>query len=136
MLDRNGKTFFTEAELKCKASGLTRLAPGFGEHLIDLRIRWARPMIVNSCCRSYQHNKDVGGNERSLHVYDKPFWPTRGSCAIDISITDPLRRAALCSLALSMGWWVGVNETFLHLDRRIDFGVAEEVGIFLYGKKA
>ena len=132
MLDRHGKTFFTNDELKCKASGITRLAPGFGEHLIDLRIKWDKPMIVNSCCRSKQHNKDVKGNERSLHVYDSPFWPTKGCCAIDISCTDPIRRAALCTLALSMGWWVGVHEKFLHLDRRVDFGVADSVGIFTY----
>ena len=132
MLSRNGTTYFTVDELKCKASGLTRLAPGFGEHLIDLRIKWGKPMIVNSACRSFQHNKDVGGNARSLHVYDKPFWPTQGCCAIDISCTDPIRRAALCTLALSMGWWVGVNEKFLHLDRRMDFGIAESVGIFTY----
>ena len=135
MLERNGKTYFTFEELRCKASNMARLAPGFGEHLIDLRIKWDRPMIVNSACRSAQHNKDVNGNARSLHVYDKPFWPTGGCCAVDISITDPIRRAALCSLALSMGWWVGFNEAFLHLDRRIDYGVAEQVGVFLYGKK-
>lgn len=134
MLERNGKTYFTFAELACKASGKVQLAPGFGEKLIDLRIAYGRPMVVTSCCRSHAHNKNVNGNERSLHVYDKPFWPTGGTCAIDIAITDPSRRADLAVLALNMGWWVGFNEKFLHLDRRVDHGIADTVGIFLYGR--
>lgn len=135
MLERNGKVYFTFDELACKATKKVQLAKGFGEKLIDLRIAYGRPMIVTSCCRSREHNKNVGGNERSLHVYDSPFWPTGGTCAIDIAITDPARRADLTVHALQTGWWVGFNEKFLHLDRRIDFGIADTIGMFLYGSK-
>ena len=131
-LERNGKIYFTDDELRCKGSGLLRLAPGFGEHLLDLRILWTRPMVVTSCCRSKNHNKAVGGNERSLHVCDLPFWPTEGTCAIDLKITDPIDQAAFTTLALGKGWWVGLNKAFIHIDRRIDFGIARSPGIFLY----
>ena len=132
MISMNGVTYFTEQELQCKLTKKVVLAKGFEQALVELRIKWGRPMTVNSCCRSKEHNYNEGGNPQSLHVYDKPYWPTGGTCAIDISMTDAIRRAALTKLALENGWWVGVNKTFLHLDRRIDFGVADQVGIFLY----
>jgi len=132
MLTRNGKTYFTEQELKCKGSGNLRLAPGFGEKLLDLRIKLNRPMVVTSCCRSKQHNFNVGGNPRSFHVSDLPFYPTGGCCAIDIDCDDALNRADLVECALSLGWWVGVNKSFIHMDRRIDYGLAKAPGIFLY----
>ena len=131
-LEKNGKVYFTEQELKCKGSGLLILAPGFADKLIELRIAFGRPMVVNSCCRSFQHNKNVKGNERSLHVCDKPYWPTGGTCAIDIGTTDPIYRAQLTKLALEKGWSVGFNAAFLHLDRRVDFGISTDPIVFLY----
>lgn len=131
-LTYNGVTFFTTKELACKATGVVKLAPGFGDKLINLRMVYGRPMIVNSCCRSAGHNKNVGGNPRSLHVYDTPYWPTGGTCAIDIACKDSIERATITRIALERGWWVGIAETFLHLDRRVDYGVAREAGIFLY----
>lgn len=129
---RTHKIIFTAQELMCKGSGKLQLAPGFAEKLVELREEWNRPMIVNSCCRSFVHNAKVGGNSRSLHVCDTPFWPTGGCCAIDISMKDMFLRAALVQLALSKGWSCGINETFVHLDRRIDYGISEKPGIFLY----
>lgn len=132
MLTRNGKTYFTENELKCKGSGGIRLAPGFGEKLLDLRIAFDGPMIVTSCCRSKKYNAEVGGSRGSYHVYDEPFHDTGGTCAIDIATSDSRYRARLIGLALSMGWSVGVNRTFVHLDRRIDYGISKENLLFLY----
>lgn len=126
------KILFTFHELMCKGTGKMELAPGFANKLIELRETWDKPMIVNSCCRSFVHNAKIGGNPKSLHVYDTPFWPTGGTCAIDIAMKDSIQRAALVKLALEMGWWAGINETFVHLDRRIDFGIADRPGIFLY----
>ena len=131
-LSYNGITYFTEKELACKATGVVQLAPGFGDKLVNLRMVYGRPMIVNSCCRSAAHNANVGGNARSLHVYDTPFWPTGGTCAIDISMKDATGRAELVRIALERNWWVDISETFVHLDRRVDYGVADKAGIFLY----
>ena len=131
-ITHNGRIYFTDEELRCKKSGILILAPDFDKRLLSLRLAFDKPMVVNSCCRSYEHNQEVGGNPRSLHVADKPFWPTKGCCAIDISAKDPTYRAELARIALHLGWWVGVNATFLHLDRRIDYGVANDIGMFLY----
>jgi len=132
MIEANGKVYFTRKELQCKSTGIVQLAEGFDKKLLELRIAYNRPMPVNSCCRSKEHNAKVGGNPRSLHVYDSPFWPTGGTCAIDIGITDPNQRAELVRLALERGWWVGIHSAFIHLDRRIDYRIADKPGIFLY----
>lgn len=132
MISSQGKIYFTDEELRCKKTGTIKLAPGFEQALLTLRLAYGRPMPVNSCCRSKEHNAAVGGNPRSLHVYDSPFWPTGGTCAIDIGITEPQKRAELVEIALAAGWWVGLHEKFIHLDRRIDFKVADKPGIFLY----
>lgn len=113
--------YFTEAELRCPVTRKVVLAPGFGEKLVALREAWGRPMKVNSCCRCEQHNKFIGGHAHSLHVYDKPYHPTGGTAAIDISIPLAQDKAELAYLALGRGWSVGVARTFLHLDRRVDY---------------
>jgi zinc D-Ala-D-Ala carboxypeptidase len=127
-----GTTYFTDAELRCKGSGQLRLAPGFAEALLDFRIAWKHPMHVTSCCRSKDHNAAQGGNPRSLHICDQPFYDTDGTCAIDIAVSLSEERAAFVALALKMGWWIGINKTFIHMDRRMDFGLAKKTGIFLY----
>ena len=132
MIEQNGKIYFTEKELRCKGSGNLRLAPGFGEKLLELRLAYNRPMIVNSCCRSKEHNFNVGGNPRSFHVSDLPFYPTGGCCAIDIDCDDSFSRANLVACGLSLGWWVGVHKSFIHFDRRVDYGISPAPGIFLY----
>ena len=123
MITHAGRTLFTANELRCKGSGKLILAPGFADHLLDLRVMMDEPMTVNSCCRSAAHNQSVGGHPRSLHVCDTPHWPTGGCCAIDIGTRNrpPEYRANLTRIALSMGWSVGVHGGFIHLDRRGDF---------------
>jgi hypothetical protein len=118
---------FRHEELACRATGVVRLAPGFGEALASLRMIFGRPMIVTSCCRSEAHNRAVGGHPRSLHVYDHPYWPTGGTCAIDIKATDPTYRTLLARLAMDQGWSVGVASTFLHLDRRDFVGLPQNI---------
>lgn len=128
----NGRVFFTEAELRCKGSGKIILAPGFAEALLRLRLGFSRPMVVTSACRSKEHNKRVGGHPRSLHVCDEPYWPTGGCCAVDVATQDANYRAALAYEALKQGWSVGFNKSFLHLDRRTDFGISDSIQMFLY----
>lgn len=116
-----GKILFTERELQCKGSGGMRFAPGFLDHLKELRIRFNRPMNPTSVCRSKLHNAAVGGHPRSLHVYDYPHWPTQGCCAIDIFVGSNIDyKNELIDLAWSLRWSVGIANTFVHLDRRID----------------
>lgn len=119
ILDPKGGILFTHAELACRATGVVKLAPGFPEHLVALRLAWARPMIVNSCCRSRAHNAAEKGHPNSLHVYDAPHWPTGGTAAVDFRVTDGGVARELAILAFNLGWSVGVPKAgFLHLDRR------------------
>lgn len=121
------RLLFAHSELACRATGIVKLAPGFGEKLVTLRKSLGRPMIVNSCCRSAAHNRAVRGHPRSLHVYDEPHWPTGGTCAIDIRATDPAYRILLTSLAIDQGWSVGVASGFIHLDRRDFAGLPQNI---------
>jgi hypothetical protein len=129
----DGSLLFHHRELACKATDEVVLAPGFTDHLVALRLAWARPMIVNSCCRSSKHNIAVGGHERSLHVYDSPHWPTRGACAIDFKVSSPQEAMELMLCAADLGWSVGVPKGgFLHLDRR-ETGGLKPNALFGYG---
>lgn len=125
--------YFTDDELACKSTGIVKLAPGFMDALNALRGAFGEPMHVNSCCRSAAHNAAIGGNPHSLHVYDNPYWPTGGTCAIDIKAIDPEYRTRLARCALMAGWSVGINipKGFLHLDRRSDY-IKKPQLLFLY----
>jgi len=106
--------YFTENELKCKGSGGFKLAHGFAEAIDNLRAAWNKPLVVNSCCRSAQYNKKVGGHQKSLHVYDKPARDTGGTCAIDFrEHSEEFRR-----LAWDMGFSLGLGNNFTHCDTR------------------
>lgn len=113
--------YFTDAELACKCCGVVRLAHGFGEQLDALREAWGVSMLLTSACRCRKHNAAVGGKPNSFHRFDKvssdPYY-TPGTCAVDVSISDGPSAWRLAKLAMDNGWSVGVNKTFLHLDRR------------------
>jgi len=126
-----GAVLFTRAELACRRRGGLRLAPGFAEALVALRLAFGRPMRVTSCCRSAAHNRAIGGHPRSLHVFDEPAHETGGTVAIDIAIPDGGYARALAGAALERGWSVGVARGFLHLDRRDLAGLAP--ALFGYG---
>ena len=46
----------SRSELACPTTGEVRLAPGFGEALEQLRIKFDAPIYLTSACRSPQHN--------------------------------------------------------------------------------
>jgi zinc D-Ala-D-Ala carboxypeptidase len=129
--------FFGADELKCKGSGIIKLDPRFAVALPELRRAWGKPLTANSVCRTPEHNKKVGGQPSSLHLTDNPKWPSLGTMAIDVGWRDWSRetRIAFCKLAWSMGWSIGLHNSFVHLDRRADLGVAGlNQAIFLYGE--
>ncbi|PCJ23198.1 MAG: hypothetical protein COA94_08490 [Rickettsiales bacterium] len=112
--------YFKHKELACPQTNQLILADGFAAKLLQLRIAFNQSMIITSCCRSKAYNREVGGHPRSLHVYDKPYHNTDGTCAIDIAVTNTTTKAQLMQLAWNLGWSIGINEKFLHLDRRTD----------------
>jgi len=110
---------FSHDELAAR-DGTVKLAEGFADALLMLRLTFGRPMRVNSCCRTPEHNADVGGGKRSFHLTEGNA--SDGTCAIDIHVPDDSYRSILVHRALSTDWTVGVYPTFVHLDRRKDFG--------------
>lgn len=108
--------YFTDAELAAKDTGIVKLADEFGERLDALREAWGKPLIVNSCCRTAKHNAEIGGHPKSLHVYDKPFHRTGGTCACDfrrMEDEDDFKK-----LAFSMGFSIGNESSCVHVDDR------------------
>ena len=117
--------YFKDSELCDKITGIVKLAPernmypGFADRIDAIRRAWGKPLIVNSCCRSAEHNAKIGGHPRSLHVYDKPFHPTEGTCAIDFRLfPTPEENEALKQLAMKMYFSVGDESGCIHIDDR------------------
>lgn len=115
-----GAVLFSASELGSKDDGTIRLAEGFADQLRDLRLQFGKPMRVNSCCRTPAHNDAVGGSRGSYHLTEGNA--SDGTCAIDIHAYDAKYVHRLLRVALSLGWSAGVYSTFVHLDRRADFG--------------
>lgn len=118
--------FFKAAELKCPTSGDVVLAPGFLDKLIEFRKRLNKPMIINSACRSNAHNewllsRGYKASRNSFHLINNRKYQTGGSCAVDVKATSPEFRRELILMAQSLDWSVGIAETFIHIDRRVDY---------------
>lgn len=110
---------FTHKELASKDNNVVELHPVFELELERLRDAWGKPMKVNSCCRSVEHNKAVGGHKNSLHLYEgRPG--EEGTAAIDIAFNNSPEKMELAVMAWDMGWSIGFARTFLHLDRRTE----------------
>lgn len=118
---------FTKTELQCKCCGEFSLAPGFDLELSFLRKRWNKPIIVNSCCRCLKHNEKIGGNPRSLHLTENHAHNTGGTCAVDVSRSNMTEDAfnEFVLFVRELGWSTGIAKTFIHIDRRIDFGMTQ-----------
>lgn len=117
---------FTEDEMRCKGSGMLIVSERFMDELQRLREQLSRPMRLTSACRSAEHNKRVGGHPRSLHVCDEPARSEQHGClAVDVAIVDGGYRGHLVATAWRLGWSVGWNKTFVHLDRRDYVGLKQ-----------
>ena len=109
--------YFTDLELACKCCGKINLDTTFKNELTKLREAFNAPMNPSSVCRCAKHNKAVGGKERSFHISDKPTWEEMKGCgAGDFKYTSIAYRNELAKLAWKMGWRIGYNQHFLHLD--------------------
>ena len=125
MRDWNWKNFSPD-EMRCKGSGMLIVSDQFMDSLQALREELSRPMRLTSACRSAAHNKSVGGHPRSLHVCDEPARSEQQGClAVDVAVIDGSYRGHLVSTAWRLGWSVGWNKTFVHLDRRDRVGLKQ-----------
>jgi hypothetical protein len=125
--------YFSETELACKGTGIIKLDPRFAEALVDLREAWGKPLSPSSVCRTPEHNKNERGNPNSLHLTENPKWKTFGTMAADIKWRswDTETKLKFAKISYSLGWAVGLHNSFCHIDRRVDAGLPQRV--FLYG---
>lgn len=128
---QSGRILFSHDELKDPVSCEVTFANTFVGHLISLRLKYDKPMIVTGPVRTKARNEAMrAAHPRSLHVYDLPNHGLAGAAALDFAIPAD-SRAAFVQLALSLGWSIGVASTFVHIDRRDLAGLPQ--GLFGYG---
>lgn len=126
---------FKIKELSCPSGKIMRVHGGFGEELNVLRHRVGFPLVVNSCCRTPEHNAAVGGHPNSLHLTENPKHPTQGCMAVDISTNGwtLLQLTVMVAVAKDLKWSIGHSyqvvegkaKGFMHLDRRIEIGLPQ-----------
>ena len=120
---------FTTAELACRCGcGLATFHDGFLVALESLRRAFDEPMSITSACRCTAHNEQIGGHPNSLHVGDREQHPgQKGALAVDVATPNGAYRGRLFATAWRLGWSIGWNarKGFLHLDRRIAVGLAQ-----------
>lgn len=68
-----------------------------------------KPIIVNSGYRCEKHNKEVCGEENSLHL-------TGNAVDIKFDCYTQKERHLILRMSLSLFRGIGVHETYLHLD--------------------
>jgi hypothetical protein len=119
---------FTRPELECRCGcGLAQFQPGFLDHLELLRRSYGRPMRLTSACRCAAHNAKASPQapQRSLHIGDRETRPGHnGTLAVDVAVAG-MDKGDLFAVAWRLGWSIGWNKTFLHLDRRVDIGMPQ-----------
>lgn len=121
--------YFPKSELACKHCGEVKLDLSFASRLPALRQEWGAPLSPTSVCRCSHHNEAVGGHPRSLHLTENPVHPTDGCMAADIAWGHwpEDRKLQFAQLAWKLGWSLGLNDSFIHIDRRTSIGLPQHV---------
>jgi zinc D-Ala-D-Ala carboxypeptidase len=103
--------YFSREELKCPC-GCERceMDVGFLMALDILRDHWRAPLVPNSAFRCRKHNKAVGGEDESMHIYGR---------AVDFPI-KPNERYKFVELVIELGFHgIGIMANAIHLDNRL-----------------
>jgi zinc D-Ala-D-Ala carboxypeptidase len=109
---------FTPAEMACRGTGRLLVVPRAMDALQALRDRLGKPLIVRSAYRSPEHNRAVGGAERSLHMQ---------GIAFDIAMTnhDPHSFEQAARAVGFRGIGTYPRSDFMH----VDLGPARQWGV-------
>ncbi len=100
---------FSPAEIACRGTGQLKLHPEALDKLQALRDRLGKPLIVRSAYRSPEHNRNVGGAQRSKHM---------DGTAFDIAMTnhDPAAFEAAARAVGFLGFGYYPRSNFMHID--------------------
>ncbi len=100
--------YFTTQELKCKCNKCNEVV--YNQELLNIldevREELGESIIVNSCCRCANHNKNIGGSPKSRHLHGN---------AVDLHIKNNNYRFRLMKLLLNKGVSILVYRTFIHI---------------------
>lgn len=123
---------FTVAELEDEVTRELKLALGFIKKLEELREVYDHAMVVTSGCRSQEHNqwlirRGFPASPNSFHLIENIKYQTGGCCAVDIARPVGSYLHRLIKFATHQAWSIGVANTFIHLDRRVDYTDLEPV---------
>ena len=121
------KPYFKREELAA-GDGSFKLAPGFSEKLVQLRIAYGKPMIITSGCRTKADidrliQRGYQASENSFHLIDNEKYKTKGCCAVDIAW--PLDKKDVYEFireAIRLEWNIRIAPfSYIHIDRRKDY---------------
>lgn len=107
---------FVRDEFACKCGcGFDVVDADLLEILEEIRVRFNKPVVINSAARCPAHNKAVGGSPTSQHLLGK---------AADIVIDgeQPGYVGSFVDAVRKDCFGVGVYETFTHVDSRTGKG--------------
>jgi|21_taG_2_1085346.scaffolds.fasta_scaffold37880_2 uncharacterized protein YcbK (DUF882 family) len=100
---------FSHNELKCKETGENEIDPRALSMLEELRVKWGKPMTLNSAYRSPNHSVEKKKAKAGTHAQ---------GIAFDIR-TVPNEQPELIKLAMEVGFkGFGFHKSFLHVDAR------------------
>lgn len=104
--------FFKASELACKCGcgkGEADMDQAFLNRLDMLRTAVNEPMVLTSAFRCNNWNMKCGGEPKSYHLTGR---------AVDIACADSARRHKIVANALQLGFTVGIDAAFVHVDSR------------------
>ena len=118
--------YFTDKELACRCGcgkGLQDMDQSFLNRLDMLRTSFGGPLVITSGFRCRTYNEKIKGSKNSQHC---------NGMAVDISIAAPEHRWKLLANAFALGFSVGIDGGFVHVDSR---GGAKVCWLYPVGKE-
>ncbi|MGU3485255.1 D-Ala-D-Ala carboxypeptidase family metallohydrolase [Enterobacter bugandensis] len=102
---------FNRSEFGCKCGcGFNAVDKQLNEILEDVRTHFNAPLIINCACRCPAHNKAVGGEDKSQHLYGMAADITVNGYSPDSVANYLEQHHSNCG--------IGRYDTFTHIDVR------------------
>ena len=109
--------YFTDSEFECPCCGQNWFDIETSNMLDEARDIAKIPFKLNSACRCFKHNSEVGGSNTSSHLIENEFGERKIATAVDISCTSSSARAKIMKALIQVGFTrIGIAKTFIHCD--------------------
>lgn len=120
-------THFSPQELECRCGcGGISIDIKLIDALNHLRIRFGRPVVINSGYRCLNHNRAINGAKSSPHMI---------GCAVDVKAITSATRYKMLDVLFAYGIRrIGLGSTFIHFDTAQGEPYAQDVVWHYYPK--